>query len=71
MQVSRGLDRVGVDFDDEHLVANAGLIAPASLAQHLGLREPVSYTHLDVYKRQASYCFTCATSGAPSKLHKL
>jgi hypothetical protein len=39
MQVSRGLDRVGVDFDDEHLVANAGLIAPASLAQHLGLRE--------------------------------
>ena len=32
------LDRVGVTFDDERLVANAGLIAPASLAQHLGLR---------------------------------
>jgi hypothetical protein len=28
-----------VTFDDERLVANAGLIAPASLAQHLGLRE--------------------------------
>ena len=38
MQVSRSLDRVGVTFDDERLVANAGLIAPASLAEHLGLR---------------------------------
>ena len=26
-------------FDDEHLVANAGLMLPATLAQHLGLRE--------------------------------
>jgi len=33
------LDRVAVSFDDEHAVANAGLIAPATLAQHLGLRE--------------------------------
>jgi hypothetical protein len=33
------LDRIGVTFDDERLVANAGLIAPASLAQHLELRE--------------------------------
>jgi hypothetical protein len=33
------LDRVDVTFDDEHLVANAGLILPATLAQHLGLRE--------------------------------
>ncbi len=33
------LDRIGVTFDDERLVANAGLIAPASLAQHLRLRE--------------------------------
>jgi hypothetical protein len=32
------LDRVGVTFDDERLVANAGLIAPASVAEHLGLR---------------------------------
>jgi hypothetical protein len=32
------LDRVAVSFDDERLVANAGLIAPATLAQHLGLR---------------------------------
>jgi hypothetical protein len=33
------LDRVAVAFDDDHAVANAGLIAPATLAQHLGLRE--------------------------------
>ncbi len=33
------LDRVAVTFDDDHVVANAGLIQPATLAQHLGLRE--------------------------------
>jgi Transposase DDE domain group 1 len=33
------LDRLDVTFDDERLVANAGLIVPASLAQHLGLKE--------------------------------
>ena len=33
------LDRYDVTFDDEHLVANAGLMLPATLAQHLGLRE--------------------------------
>jgi len=33
------LDRIAVTFDDDHLVANAGLIAPATLAEHLGLRE--------------------------------
>ena len=26
--------------------------------------QPVSYTHLDVYKRQPSYCSTCHDSGA-------
>ena len=39
MPSSHSLDRVAVTFDDEHLVTNAGLLAPASLAQHLGLRE--------------------------------
>ena len=33
------LDRLDVTFDDERLVANAGLMLPATLAQHLGLRE--------------------------------
>ena len=33
------LDRVAVTFDDEHAVADAGLMLPATLAQHLGLRE--------------------------------
>ncbi len=40
MRVScHSLDRLNVTFDDEHLVANAGLMLPATLAQHLGLRE--------------------------------
>jgi hypothetical protein len=39
MPSSHSLDRIDVIFDDGRLVANAGLIAPATLAQHLGLRE--------------------------------
>ena len=36
---SHSLDRIRVTFDDEHAVANAGLIQPATLAEHLGVRE--------------------------------
>lgn len=36
-QVSRGLDRFEVVFDDDHLVANAGLLLPATLADKLGV----------------------------------
>ena len=32
-------DRIRIAFDDHRLVANAGLILPVTLAQHLGLRE--------------------------------
>ena len=32
-------DRIQISFDDHRLVANAGLILPVTLAQHLGLRE--------------------------------
>jgi hypothetical protein len=40
MRVScHSFDRLDVTFDDERLVANAGLVLPATLAQHLGLRE--------------------------------
>jgi Transposase DDE domain group 1 len=39
MRSCHSLDRVAVTFDDDHSVANAGLILPATLAQHLGLRE--------------------------------
>ncbi len=34
---SHVLDRIGVTFDDDHAVANAGLILPATLLAHLGL----------------------------------
>src|SRR3984893_17791312 len=39
MRSSHTLDALCVQFDDENLVANAGLILPATLAQHLGLEE--------------------------------
>ena len=39
-------DRIQIAFDDHRLVANAGLLLPATLAQHLGLRELVDH-HLD------------------------
>jgi hypothetical protein len=39
MQVSHTLDRLHVTFDDQRLVAEAGLLLPATLAQHLGVRD--------------------------------
>jgi hypothetical protein len=36
---SHTLDRVNVGFDDDHQVADAGLILAATLAQHLGLKD--------------------------------
>jgi hypothetical protein len=47
MRSSHSLDRLGVAFDDDRLVADAGLLLPATLAHHLGLRELVE-THLDL-----------------------
>jgi hypothetical protein len=47
MRSSHSLDRFNVAFDDDRLVADAGLLLPATLAQHLGLRELVE-THLDL-----------------------
>jgi hypothetical protein len=47
MPVSHTLDRVAVTFDDSHAVADAGLILPATLAQHLGLRALFD-THVDL-----------------------
>jgi hypothetical protein len=47
MPASHTLDRVAVTFDDRHAVADAGLILPAALAQHLGLRALFD-THVDL-----------------------
>ena len=40
-------DRIRILFDDHRLVANAGLLLPATPARHLGLRELVDH-HLDL-----------------------
>src|SRR5665811_616183 len=47
MQSLHGLDRLRTGFDDERLVAHAGLLLPATLAAHLGLRELVD-EHVDL-----------------------
>ena len=47
MRSSHSLDRLGVGFDDDRLVADAGLLLPATLAAKLGLRELVE-RHLDL-----------------------
>ena len=40
-------DRIQIAFDDHRLVANAGLILPATLGRHLGLAQLVD-RHLDL-----------------------
>jgi hypothetical protein len=41
MRSSHSLDRLGVAFDETQQVTDAGLLLPATLAQHLGLKELV------------------------------
>jgi hypothetical protein len=47
MRSSHSLDRLDMAFDDDRLVADAGLLLPATLAAHLGLKELVE-EHLDL-----------------------
>ena len=47
MLLQNNPDRIRILFDDHRLVANAGLLLPATLARHLGLRELVDH-HLDL-----------------------
>ena len=42
--VSRGIDRIEAVFDDPHLVANAGLVVPATLMSRLGLEGLINQT---------------------------
>ena len=50
MRSSHSLDRLDTAFDDDRLVADAGLLLPATLAHHLGLRELVE-RHLNLGDR--------------------
>ena len=47
MRSSHSLDRLDTAFDDDRLVPDAGLILPATLAHHLGLKALVD-EHLDL-----------------------
>ena len=42
--VSRGIDRIGVTFDEPNLVANAGLLLVATLVKRLGLEDLINDT---------------------------
>jgi hypothetical protein len=50
MRSSHSLDRLDTVFDDDRLVADAGLLLPATLAAHLGLKGLVD-EHLDLGAR--------------------
>lgn len=47
MRSSHSLDALSVQFDDDNAVADAGLLLPATLAQHLGLKE-LFYEHVNL-----------------------
>ena len=47
MLPSNDPDRIQITIDDHRLVANAGLLLPATLGRHLGLRELVD-NHVDL-----------------------
>ena len=53
MRSSHTLDRVETAFDDDRLVPDAGLILPATLAHHLGLKQMVD-EHLHLGTRPGS-----------------
>ena len=44
---SHSLDALSVQFDDDNAICDAGLLLPATLAQHLGLKEMFN-THVDL-----------------------
>ncbi len=52
MKSSHSLSRLDVAFDDHRLVAAAGLILPATLAQHLGVQE-LFEEHVDLGEHHA------------------
>ena len=72
---SHSLDKISVTFDDDHAVANAGLIQPATLAQHLGLRELFdSYLdlgaapgHANVGLKAMTSCILCSRVATASR----
>lgn len=47
MRSSHTLDRIATAFDERRLIADAGLLLPATLAEHLGLRELLDQ-HVDL-----------------------
>ena len=60
-------DRIQISFDNHRLVTNAGLLLPATLARHLGLRELVDHHH-EPGGAPGGVCTLGGTVKAPSTL---
>ena len=70
MGSSHSLDALAVQFDDANLVANAGLVLPATLAQHLGLEELYrSHVHLGDAPGRANVGIKAMTPGSQLALY--
>ncbi len=52
MRSPDSLDRLDTAFDDHRLVADAGLLLPATLAQHPGLKALID-AHLDLLQQRS------------------
>jgi hypothetical protein len=65
MPSSHSPDRLAVAFDDDHAVANAGLLLPATLADRLGIEavtdELVNLSDPPGHHRPAARCSPCCT----------
>ena len=62
MRSSHSLDRIDTAFDGTQLVADAGLLLPATLAHHLGLKELVD-RHLDLGDKLLSLVMSALAGG--------
>ena len=63
MTVNHGIDRVQVTFDDESLVADAGLLLVATVAARLGLEAPVLPVVPELNRMNAGFNAAKASSG--------
>ena len=63
-------DRIRILFDDHRLVANAGLLLPATLARHLGLRDSSTITLTSAARRDGRTLGTRCSWSLPRYLHR-
>ena len=73
MSSSHSPDRLAVDFDDDHAVANAGLLLAATLAHRLGIEQVVDElvdlgdrpSTLGTFPRAFTFGTSASSTGSP------